>query len=254
MKVALEKHAVVTGGGTGVGAEIASHLAEQGVKVTIAGRRREPLDLVASTNANIFAVTADITDESSVTDLFAEATRMHGPVNIVIANAGAAESAPFAKIGLDDFQRMLNINLTGTFLTFQKGLEHLKGQEYGRLIAIASTAGLRGFSYVSHYAAAKHGVVGMVRSLALELANKPITVNAVCPGFTETPMLQRSLENIMQKTGMSEDQARAALYKDNPLQRFIQPDEVAATVAWLIGEGARSVTGQSISVSGGETQ
>lgn len=254
MRIALEKHAVVTGGGTGVGAEIARHLAEHGVKVTIAGRRRDPLDLVASTNANIRAVTADITDEASVADMFAKATQMNGPVNIVIANAGTAESAPFAKIGLADFQHMLNVNLTGTFLTFQKGLEHLKGQEYGRLIAIASTAGLRGYSYVSHYSAAKHGVIGMVRSLALELVSKPITVNAICPGFSETPMLQRSIENIMQKTGMSEDQARAALYKENPQQRFIQPDEVAATVAWLIGEGARSVTGQSISVSGGETQ
>ncbi|KZK96681.1 MULTISPECIES: SDR family NAD(P)-dependent oxidoreductase [unclassified Pseudovibrio] len=250
----MEKHALITGGGTGVGAEIARHLAGAGINVTIAGRRREPLDLVASANSRISAVTADITDEVSVGQMFEKAAEANGPVNIVIANAGAAESALFGKIEREDFQRMLDINLTGTFLTFQKGLECLKGQEYGRLIAIASTAGLRGYSYVSHYAAAKHGVIGMVRSLALELASKPFTVNAVCPGFTETPMLQRSIENIMQKTGMNEEQARAALYKDNPQQRFIQPDEVAATVAWLIGDGARSVTGQAISVSGGETQ
>lgn len=250
----MKKHAIITGGGTGVGAEIARHLAELGVNVTVAGRRQEPLDLVASASSRIRAVTADVTEEGSVAQMFEKASEANGPVNIVIANAGAAESAPFSKIDKNDFQRMLDINLTGTFLTFQKGLEALKGQEYGRMIAIASTAGLRGYSYVSHYAAAKHGVIGIVRSLALELASKPFTVNAVCPGFTETPMLQRSIENIMQKTRMNEEQARAALYKDNPQQRFIQPDEVAATVAWLIGDGARSVTGQAISVSGGETQ
>ncbi|KZL17716.1 D-beta-hydroxybutyrate dehydrogenase [Pseudovibrio axinellae] len=250
----MEKHAIITGGGTGVGAEIARHLAGLGINVTITGRRPEPLEQVAAENNRIRAVTADVTNEDSVADMFQQAVQLHGPVNIVIANAGAAESAPFSKIDMDSFQRMLNVNLTGTFLSFQKGLEGLKGKNYGRLIAIASTAGLRGYTYVSHYAAAKHGVVGMVRSLALELASKPITVNAVCPGFTETPMLRRSIENIMQKTGMSEEQASAALFKDNPQQRFIQPDEIAATVAWLISDGARSVTGQAVSVSGGETQ
>mgnify|MGYP001365235381 CR=1 FL=1 len=250
----MEKHALITGGGTGVGAEIARHLAQTGAKVTIAGRRPEPLDLVASTNSRIYAVEADVTDENSVAQMFEKATQANGPVNIVIANAGAADSAPFAKMELESFQRMLDVNLIGTFLTFQKGLQNLKGQEYGRLIAIASIAGLHGYPYVAHYCAAKHGVVGMVKSLALELASKPFTVNAVCPGYTQTPMLQRSIDNIMQKTGMDEEKARAALYRTNPQQRFIQPDEVAATVAWLISEGARSVTGQSISVSGGETQ
>ncbi|GHB34252.1 3-hydroxyacyl-CoA dehydrogenase [Pseudovibrio japonicus] len=250
----MEKHALITGGGTGVGAEIARHLAQTGVKVTIAGRRPEPLDLIAKANSRIHAITADVTDENSVAQMFEKATQANGPVNIVVANAGAADSAPFAKMELDSFQRMLDVNLTGTFLTFQKGLQNLKGQEYGRLIAIASIAGLRGYPYVAHYCAAKHGIIGLVRSLALELASKPFTVNAVCPGYTQTPMLQRSIDNIMKKTGMDEEKARAALYSTNPQQRFIQPDEIATTVAWLISDGARSVTGQAISISGGETQ
>ncbi|UXU74278.1 MULTISPECIES: SDR family NAD(P)-dependent oxidoreductase [unclassified Paracoccus (in: a-proteobacteria)] len=240
------KRVLVTGGGTGVGAELARSFAKAGAEVVVAGRRLAPLEKVAGDLPGARALVCDVTDEASVTALFEQS----GPCDIVIANAGAAESAPFLRTELDQWNAMLAVNLTGTFLTLREGLRQMRG--WGRLIAVASTAGLKGYAYVAPYAAAKHGVVGMVRSLALEVARKPITVNALCPGFLETEMTQRSIANIMQKTGASTAEARAALTATNPQGRLIAPQEVAAAALWLSAPGAEGINGQAIAIAGGE--
>ena len=241
------KRVLITGGGTGTGADLARGFAAAGAKVVIAGRRKEPLEDVARGKDDIRPIAADVTDEDSVAALFKAA----GPCDIVIANAGAALSAPLHRTSLAEFQSMLAVNLTGTFLTFREGLKGM-GQG-GRLIAIASLAGLRGMAYTSAYTAAKHGVVGLVRSLALEVARKGITVNAICPGFIDTEMTERTLANIMEKTGRSRDEALAALTATNPQGRLIRPDEITATALWLASQGAEGVNGQAIAITGGES-
>ncbi len=246
------KNALVTGGGSGVGEAIALALAEAGAHVTIAGRQRDALEAVAGKATNISPVAADVTDQVSVMALFDAMAKAGASPDIVIANAGAAESMPFAKTDLAAWQAMLDVNLTGVFLTLQAALPVMKDRGWGRIVSVASTAGLKGYPYVASYCAAKHGVVGLTRALALEVALQGITVNAVCPGFTDTPMLERSLQTIIDKTGKSREQAIDALAANNPMGRLIQPDEVADTVLWLCGNGAASVTGQAISISGGE--
>lgn len=241
-----DKTVLITGGGTGVGAAMATAFAEAGAKVVVSGRRMEPLAQTAAQSDAIRAITADVTDETSVSELFSQA----GPVDIVIANAGASTSAPFGRTSVEDWTAMLDVNLTGVFLTLKAGLNQMTG--WGRLISVASTAGLKGYAYVAPYAAAKHGVVGMTRSLALEIAKKDITVNALCPGFLDTEMTQHSIANIMQKTGMDAAKAEAALAANNPQNRLIQPDEVASAALWLCAPGSEGVNGQAISISGGE--
>ncbi|MCE8020483.1 SDR family oxidoreductase [Halomonas sp. MCCC 1A11036] len=241
------KRAVITGGGSGIGADMALAFAEAGAEVVITGRRREPLEATAGRHPAIAFEIADVTREAGMVALFEGL----GEVDIVIANAGAAESAPLARTGLDQWQRMLDVNLTGTFLTLREGLKRLR--DGGRLIAVASTAGLKGYPYVAPYCAAKHGVVGLVRALAQEVAGRDITVNALCPGFTETPLLEESIATIVAKTGQSPEQARAHLQSTNPSGRLIQPAEVTATALWLCGPHSGAIHGQAISISGGET-
>jgi 3-hydroxybutyrate dehydrogenase len=245
------KHAVVTGGGTGIGAAIALALAEAGARVTIAGRHKEPLEATASRHERMRWVTGDVSDAQSVRSMFAKAGA-HGQADIVVANAGAALSKPFLRLESSDLQSMLDVNLFGVFHVWQAALPPMLDAGWGRLIAIASTAGLKGYAYVSGYCAAKHGVIGLTRALALETAKANVTVNAVCPGYTQTPMLEQSIDAIMRKTGRSRAEAEAALKAGNPQGRFIQPTEVAQTVLWLCSAGAASVTGQAISLSGGE--
>ena len=215
------KRVLITGGGSGVGADMARGFAGAGASVVVSGRRLEPLETVAGEIGGR-AVAADVTDEASVASMFQAA----GPVDIVIANAGASTSAPLAKVGLDDWNAMLAVNLTGVFLTLRAGLRQMSGP--GRLIAVASTAGLKGYAYVAPYAAAKHGVVGLIRSVALEVAGRDITANALCPGFLDTEMTDRSVANIVEKTGMSAEDARARLAATNPQKRLIHPAEVTA--------------------------
>ncbi|MEM7438049.1 MAG: SDR family NAD(P)-dependent oxidoreductase [Pseudomonadota bacterium] len=241
------KHIVVTGGGTGIGADIARTFAQAGGKVTIMGRREEPLKM-----QDLPYQLCDVTDTASVGTAFDAARDAQGPVSIVIANAGAADSQPFSKMTVDQLQMMLSVNLIGVSNVWQAALDDMKSAGWGRMIAISSTAGLKGYPYVTAYCAAKHGVVGLTRALSLELATTGITVNAICPSFIETPMLDRSIANIIQKTGMTEEKARASLSAGNPQKRFIQTDEVAGTALWLSSEAARSVNGQALSISGGE--
>ena len=247
------KHALVTGGGSGVGRAIALALAEAGINVTICGRREAELAKVAGESGRIFGIAADVTNEASMASLYHAAEAARGPFDIVIANAGMAGSTPANKTTLADWQKTLDVNLTGAFLTVKPALAGMAARKTGRIIFIASTAGLKGYAYVAPYVAAKHGVVGLMRALAAETAKSGVTVNAVCPGFVETDMLEESIQRIIEKTGRSAGEARASLVSTNPQGRFIQPQEVAAAVLWLCGDAAASITGQAISISGGET-
>jgi NAD(P)-dependent dehydrogenase (short-subunit alcohol dehydrogenase family) len=247
------RHALVTGGGTGIGAAIATTLARAGAVVTICGRRQQPLQTIAEGNSNIRAMTADVTDETSVAKLYQQAEAAGEPIDIVVANAGMAESAPAHKTSLDLWTRTLNVNLTGAFLTVKPALAGMRERGRGRIVFIASTAGLKGYAYVAPYVAAKHGVVGLARALAVETAATGITVNAVCPGFTDTPMLNESIRHIVETTKRNEADVRADLAERNAQGRLIQPNEVADVVFWLCSDAAAAVTGQAIAVSGGET-
>jgi NAD(P)-dependent dehydrogenase (short-subunit alcohol dehydrogenase family) len=248
------RHALVTGAARGIGAEIARTLAAEGAVLTLLGRDREALQRVADTlpAASHRVVAADVADPAAVQQAFAQARAALGPLAILVNNAGAAESAPFLKTSVELWQRMLSVNLTGSFLCTQAALPDMLEAGWGRIVNIASTAGQKGYAYVAAYTAAKHGVIGLTRSLALEVARKGVTVNAVCPGYTDTDILRNSVANVVGKTGRSEADALAEFSSVNPQRRIVQPSEVADAVRWLCGEGAASVNGQSISVSGGE--
>jgi NAD(P)-dependent dehydrogenase (short-subunit alcohol dehydrogenase family) len=242
------KHALVTGGGTGIGAAIAVVLANAGAVVTVCGRRKESLEAIAKSHKTIHAEVADVTDQKSIAGLY---NNKH--FDIVIANAGGAQSAPAEKVSSELWVNTLSVNLTGAFYSVQPALSGMRERHWGRIIFIASTAGLRPYAYVAPYVAAKHGVVGLMRALALETAKDGITINAVCPGYTETPLLEKAVQRIIAKTKRGEDAARAALAANNPQGRITQPQEVADAVLWLCAEGSAGITGQAISVSGGET-
>lgn len=248
-------HAVVTGGGRGIGAAIATQLVANGYRVTVTGRDAHALDAFAAKvggSSVCQAVAMDVADRASVEAGMDAARTAFGPIALLVNNAGQAASAPFMKTDAALFERMLSVNLTGAFNCIQAVLPDMLAAQSGRVINVASTAGLVGYAYVSAYVAAKHGLVGLTRALALELAAKGITVNAVCPGYTETDIVKDAVANIMGKTGRTETEARAELAKGNPMKRLVQPDEVADTVVWLAGKFAASITGQAIAVCGGE--
>ena len=225
------RHALVTGGGRGIGEAIAHALQDHGARVTILGRNTTPL-------------AADVTDPDAVARAFANA----GPIDILINNAGQSASAPFVKTDFELWRNMMAVNLDGTYLCTHAALPGMLKAGWGRIVNIASTAGLMGFSYVSAYCAAKHGVIGLTRALALEVANKGVTVNAVCPGFTDTDMVKDAVANIVAKTGRTSEEARAQLASRNPQGRLIRPEEVANAVIWLCLPGSEAVTGQAIAI------
>ncbi len=245
------QHAVVTGGGSGIGAAIAFALKQQGAHVTIFGRGEQRLAATAAELGLQYCV-ADVSNANSVQQALSLAVERQGKVNILVNNAGAAEARPFHKMDEEFWHFMLSVNLNGVYLCTRAVIEPMLAAKYGRIINIASTAAQRGYAYVSAYSAAKHGVVGLTRSLALEFARKGITVNAVCPGYTDTDIVANSVQNIVKATGRSEEEALGDLLKSNPQGRLIKPEEVADTVLWLCRKESSSITGQSISIAGGE--
>lgn len=249
-------HAAVTGAGSGIGAASALALARAGSRVTLLGRRRERLDAqvraISEHGGSAAAQVLDVTQAPAVPAAFEAAANRFGPIDILVNNAGDAESAPFGKTSLGLFERMLRVNLTGAFLCTQAVLPAMLRAKRGRIVNIASTAGIKGYPYVAAYCAAKHGLVGLTRSLALEAARTGVTVNAVCPGYTETALVDQAIARIADKTGRNADAARAELAATNPMGRLMTPDEVAATVLYLCLPTSTAITGQAIVVAGGE--
>jgi 3-hydroxybutyrate dehydrogenase len=246
------RHAVVTGGSSGIGLAIARALAGDGHDVSIMGRDRGRLDAALATlGRRAAAIVCDVTSEAAVVAAFIEATQ-RAPIDILINNAGAVETAPLSKTSLAMWQRALDVNVTSAFLCQQQVLPAMRAAGRGRIVNIASTAALRGYAYVAAYAASKHALLGLTRATAAELVKHGVTVNAVCPGYTETPLVERSIARIVETTGRSADEARAAITAVNPMGRLVTPDEVAAAVRWLVSDAAASVTGQAIVIAGGE--
>jgi NAD(P)-dependent dehydrogenase (short-subunit alcohol dehydrogenase family) len=250
-------HALVTGGGRGIGLAIATALGVAGARVTLVGRDGARLDKAAlalrERKVEVQTVPCDVGDAQSVTRAFDVARQGFDAPDILVNNAGQAESAPFHRTDPELWQRMIAVNLTGTYLCCHAALPAMLAAGRGRIVNIASTAGLKGYAYVAAYCAAKHGVIGLTRALAQETAKAGVTVNAVCPGYTDTDMVADSVARITAKTGRSEAEARASLASSNPQGRLVTPQEVAATVLFLCGEGAASINGQALAVSGGET-
>lgn len=246
-------HALVTGGGTGIGAAIARTLADEGASLTLVGRRAERLEETAGTLAGpVHCASADVTDRAQVEAAFASARVANGPVTILVNNAGAAETERFEAVTAEAWRRTLAVNLDALFHCCQAALPDLLAADAGRIVTIASTAGLKGYAYTAPYVAAKHGAIGLTRALAAELAKTRLTVNAVCPGFTDTAIVADAVNNLRDKTGRSESEARAALARFNPQGRLVTPDEVAGAVLWLCLAESQSINGQAIAVAGGE--
>ncbi len=252
MTILSDSHVIVTGGATGIGAAIARAMSDRGARVTLMARNAARLKAVAATLPQAQAVVCDVADDSAVEAAFDQACDTFGPPTILVNNAGAAATAPVHKTTTKVWDAMVAVNLTGTFFCTRAALNRMDRKMAGRIIMVASTSALRGYAYTAAYAAAKHGVLGLVRSAALELAHTDITVNAVCPGFTDTDIVGDAVANIVQKTGRSEAEALAELTKHNPQGRLIQPEEVAETCVWLCEANAGSVHGQAIAVAGGE--
>lgn len=250
--------AIVTGGGQGIGAAIGRRLAADGMVVHLLGRSIEKLEAQAAklrsdVEASIYCHAVDVADEEAVQRFFTDFEATHGAPEVVVNNAGTSGSAPFHRTSSDHWLSMFSVNVHGLFHVCRAALPlMLENAARGRVINVASTAGLKGYPYVSAYCAAKHAVVGLTRALAAEYAKRDVTINAICPGFTETEMTETTVANIVEKTGRSEAQARADLASSNPQGRLVEPEEVADAVAWLCSPGARGITGQSIAVAGGE--
>jgi len=245
-------HAIVTGGGRGIGRAVARALSAAGATVTVVGRQEAALAAAAAAGDAAGYVVADVTDARALRQEIERAAALRGPIAILVANAGAAESAPFAKSDDALFRRMLDLNLMGVVHATHAVLAGMIARGFGRIVAVASTAGVKGYPYVTAYCAAKHAVVGLVRALALETARTGVTVNAVCPGYTDTDLVGSAIDFVTSKTGRSQDAALADMLRDKPIGRLITPDEVASAVLYLCSPGASAITGTTLTVAGGE--
>ena len=245
------KHALVTGGGTGIGLAIARALSARGAQVTITGRRQDVLDDVA--DKNLFGMAMDVRNERQVNDTIAAATAARGPIQICVPNAGIAEGRAVHKTDLEFWRNMMATNLDGAFLTIKACLPGMRQTDWGRVIAVSSIAGLRGLPGAAAYAASKHGLIGLIRSLSEDYMGQPYTFNALCPGYVDTPIVDRNQEAIAQRTGMSTDEARQVMVNANRHKRLLEVEEVAAAALWLTGPGSQSINGQCIQISGGQT-
>jgi NAD(P)-dependent dehydrogenase (short-subunit alcohol dehydrogenase family) len=246
-----DRHALVTGGAKGIGAAVTRILAAHGARITMFGRSQAPPKHLAG-NPQLQYIQADVSDPATLPAAFDKARASFGPIHILVNNAGQARSASFLTTDIALWRSMMEVNLEGAFHCIHAVLPAMLDSKWGRIVNVASTAGLIGYRYVSAYCAAKHGLIGLTRALALEVATHGVTVNAVCPGYTETEMLQRTVEGIVAKTGRTPEQAREILSAQNPQKKIIQPEEVANAVAWLCLPGSEAITGQSIAVAGGE--
>jgi NAD(P)-dependent dehydrogenase (short-subunit alcohol dehydrogenase family) len=244
------RHALITGGGTGIGASAATHLNAAGAKVTVTGRRAEPLEFIRKI-VNGTAVQADVTDRDQIARAFDEARAANGPIEMLIVNAGIAESAPFHKMSRESWDRIIAVNLTAAFDCAQAALPDLLASENGRLVFVASVASLRGVPYAAHYAASKHGLLGLMRSLAAEYAKTNLTVNAVCPGYVDTPMTNESIARVSKITGRSEDDARSAITNMNASGRLVHPDGIGTMIMTICLPQSRDVNGAAITIDGG---
>jgi NAD(P)-dependent dehydrogenase (short-subunit alcohol dehydrogenase family) len=244
------RHALITGGGTGIGASAATHLNAAGAKVTVTGRRAEPLEFIRKI-VNGTAVQADVTDRDQIARAFDEARAANGPIEMLIVNAGIAESAPFHKMSRESWDRIIAVNLTAAFDCAQAALPDLLASENGRLVFVASVASLRGVPYAAHYAASKHGLLGLMRSLAAEYAKTNLTVNAVCPGYVDTPMTTESIARVSKITGRSEDDARSAITNMNASGRLVHPDGIGTMIMTICLPQSRDVNGAAITIDGG---
>ena len=245
------KHAFITGGGTGIGLATARALAARGARLTLAARNFARLKEAAS-QLDAYPVSVDVANEASVAAAFEAARAKHGPVAILVNNAGITPSAPLHNTDLAMWNEVIAINLTGAFLCTRAALADMYAAQWGRIVNVASIAGLKGGMYISAYCASKHGMIGMTRALAHETAKRGVTVNAVCPGYVETDIIDRAVDTITTKTRLNKDEARAMLYAGNPQGRLITADEVASAISWLCSEGAAATNGAAIPMTGGE--